>query len=58
MIVGGVRITNIGLSLEYQRLIKEIEGLEQDLKAVPLDKMVSRPQKRQRNTSEKTEARD
>ncbi|MEK7804113.1 MAG: tetratricopeptide repeat protein, partial [Planctomycetota bacterium] len=50
VIVGGVRITNIGLSLEYQRLIKEIEGLEQDLKAVPLDKMVSRPQKG--NTSE------
>ncbi|MBI5306836.1 MAG: tetratricopeptide repeat protein, partial [Planctomycetes bacterium] len=42
VIVGGARITNIGLSLDYQQLLKEVEGLEQDLKDIPLEETVSR----------------
>src|SRR3972149_6589339 len=42
VIVGGTKIINIYLSLDYQQLLKEIGDLEQDLKDIPLDKTVSR----------------
>ena len=56
--VGGNKITNIYQSLEYPQLLKEIEGLEQDLKDIPLDKTVSRLNKSKKLEEKRKQLQD
>src|SRR3989304_2578478 len=58
VIVGGTKITNIYLSLDYQQLLKEIGDLEQDLKDIPLDKIVSRLNKKKKWGKKRRQWRD
>ena len=58
VIVGGNKITNIYLSSEYPRLLKEIEGLGQDLKDIPLDKTVSRLNKSEKLEEKRKQLQD
>ena len=58
VLVGGTKITNIYLSLDYQQLLKEIEGLEQDLKDIPPDKTVSRLNKSKKLEEKRRQLQD
>ena len=58
VIVGGTKITNIYLSLDYKQLLKEIEGLGQDLKDIPLDKTVSRLNKSKKLEGKRRQLQD
>ncbi|MBU6391865.1 MAG: tetratricopeptide repeat protein [Planctomycetes bacterium] len=58
VIINGNKTINIYLSLDYQHLLKEIEGLEQDLKDIPPDKIESRLNKSKKLDEKRKQLQD